>query len=105
MRIRVLGQHVPVSIAVLAFTEGALAFLALYAAVYIRVEIPIARLRTLGVELGPLWPRGLVFAAIVIVCLLAFGLYSGRQRAQLTGVFLRVGAALIVAWGVLAAIQ
>jgi sugar transferase (PEP-CTERM system associated) len=105
MRIRVLGQHVPVSIAVLAFVEGTLAFLALYAAVCIRFQTPITRLRLLEQQLGPLWPRGLMFAGIVVTSLLAFGLYSGRQRAQLTGIFLRLAAALAVASGVLAAVQ
>ena len=34
---------------------------------------------------------------IVVVCLLAFGLYSARQRAQASGVLVRVVAALAVA--------
>ena len=105
MRIRVLGQHVPLSIAVLALIEAAIAFVALYAAVAIRLETPIRHLPLLEHKLGPLWPRGLVFAAIVVTSLLAFGLYSGRQRAQLPGVFLRLGAALVVASAVLAAIE
>jgi len=104
MRIRVLGQHVPVSIAVLAFAEGTLAFLALYAAVFLRFETPVARIHALEIKLGPLWPRGLVFSAIVVMSLLAFGLYSGRQRAQLTGIVLRLGAALVVASGLSAAL-
>jgi sugar transferase (PEP-CTERM system associated) len=104
MRIRVLGQFVPVSIAVLAFIEGLIALIALYAAVSIRFDTPILQVRHLEHDLGPLWPRGVVFAAVVVICLLAFGLYSGRQRAQLSGVFLRVAAALVVASGAMAAI-
>jgi sugar transferase (PEP-CTERM system associated) len=104
MRIRVLGQFVPVSIAVLALIEGLIAFVALYAAVCMRFETPISALQALERELGSLWPRGLVFSAIVVTCLLAFGLYSGRQRAQLTGVFVRLAAALIVASGAMAAV-
>jgi len=95
MRIRVLGQHVPASIAVLALIEGALAFLALFLAVSIRFQSPISHPQLPEPAAGALWPRGLVFAVIIVTCLLAFGLYSGRQRAQLTGVFLRLAAALV----------
>jgi sugar transferase (PEP-CTERM system associated) len=104
MRIRVLGQYVPVSLGVLALIEVGLAFLALYAAVLIRFQTPISHLPNLEQELGPLWPRGLAFSVIVAICLLAFGLYSSRQRAQLAGIFVRLVAALVVASGAIAAV-
>ena len=105
MRIRVLGQNLPASLAVLALIEALLAFLALYAAVSIRFQTN--RLWELEQQfpLGPLLLRGLIFAAIVVICLLAFGLYSGRQRARPAGVLVRLGAALLVASGVLAVVQ
>jgi len=104
MRIRVLGQYVPASIAVLALVEALLAILAMYAAVLIRFETPIVKLHQLEQHLGPLWPRALVFSAIVTVCLLAFGLYSARQRAPLSGVVVRLAAALVVASAAIAAV-
>jgi sugar transferase (PEP-CTERM system associated) len=104
MRIRVLGQHVPVSLAVLAIMEALLVFSALYAAVCIRFATPFSHFRELERELGPMWPRGVVFSAIVVICLAAFGLYSGRQRAQLGGVFLRLLAALLVSSAAMAAL-
>src|SRR2546429_4198687 len=96
MRIRVLGQHVPASLAVLALIEVGLAFLAVYAAVLLRFQTRFSHLSNLERELGPLRPRGLVFSAIVGVCLLAFGLYSSRRRAQVGGIFLRLAVALVV---------
>ena len=104
MRIRVLGQYLPVSIAVLALVEAVLAYLAMYAAVLARFDTPVWELHGLERHLGPLWPRALVFSAIVATCLLAFGLYSGRQRAQLAGVVVRLGAALVVASAAIAAV-
>jgi len=104
MRIRVLGQYVPISIAVLALVEATIAFLAVYAAVCIRYRTPLSHLGLLELELGPLWPRAGSFALIVVLCMLAFGLYSARQRAQLSGVLVRVGAALLVATCALAAV-
>ena len=103
MRIRVLGQHVPGSIAVLAAIEAMLAFFAMYAAVLIRFDTPISKLHQLQTHLGPLWPRALLFSAIVIICLLAFGLYSARQRAPLTGVAVRLAAALVITSAAIAA--
>lgn len=97
MRIRILGQHVPISIAVLAFAEAVIAFVAVYAAALIRFEIPLSHLGLLQKDIGVLWPRAAMFAVIVVVCLMAFGLYSARQRAQLSGVLVRVAAALLVA--------
>ncbi|MGH9642925.1 MAG: TIGR03013 family XrtA/PEP-CTERM system glycosyltransferase, partial [Terriglobales bacterium] len=103
MRIRVLGQYLPVSIAALALIEAVLAFVAMYAAVLIRFDTPLSRLHRLEHHLGPLWPRALIFSVIVTVCLLAFGLYSARQRAQLTGVVVRLAAALVVSSAAIAA--
>src|ERR1700680_1633708 len=104
MRIRVLGQNVPASIAVLALIEAGLAFFALYAAVLIRYDTPVRALRDLEREIAPIWPRAMVFSAIVVVCLLAFGLYSGRQRAQFTGLVVRLAAALVVSSAAIAAV-
>src|SRR6185312_13308648 len=104
MRIRVLGQSLPVSIAALALIEAFSAFLAMYAAVLIRFDTPLYRLHQIEQQLGPLWPRALVFSAIVTTCLLAFGLYSARQRAPLTGVVVRLAAALVIASAAIAAV-
>jgi sugar transferase (PEP-CTERM system associated) len=104
MRIRILGQQVPISIAVLAFAEAAIAFLSVYAAALIRFEIPLSHLPLLQQDIGALWPRAAMFALIVVVCLMAFGLYSARQRAQLSGVLVRVAAALVVAACAVAAV-
>src|SRR6202163_1191986 len=104
MRIRVLGQYVPASLGVLALIDVGLAFLALYAAVLIRFQTPINHLSNLEEELGPLWPRALLFSAIVAICLLALGLYSSRQRAQLGGIFVRLVAAMLVTSGAIAAV-
>ncbi len=104
MRIRVLGQQVPASIGALALAEGAIAFLAMYGAVLIRFQSPLSHLQQVQAEQGPLWPRATLFGLIVVVCLMAFGLYSARQRVQLSGVLVRVVAALVVASCAIAAV-
>jgi sugar transferase (PEP-CTERM system associated) len=104
MRIRVLGQSVPASIAALALVEGALSFLAVYAAALIRYPAALRAPLRLERELGPLWPGALLFSAIVVTCVLAFGLYSARQRAQAAGILVRLVVALLVASCVVAAV-
>lgn len=74
MRIRMLGHHVPVSMAALSAIEAMVFFCAVY---------------------GALWPRALLFSAIMMACFLAFGLYSLRQQARLAGIALRVTIALL----------
>ena len=44
MRVRLLGQFVPASLALLAFIEAVLAFLALYAAASIRFDVGMGEL-------------------------------------------------------------
>ena len=95
-----VGVRVPVSVAVFALVEALVAFLALYFAVLVRFQAPFSRLQLLEAELGPLWPRALFFSLIVVIALMAFGLYSPRQRPQrpqLPDVLVRVVAALLVA--------
>jgi len=96
MRVRILGQYVPASLALLALIEAVLAFLALYAAASIRFDAGVHELPEVEQQYGPLWPRGVAFSVIVIGCLLAFGLYNSRQRVQLSGVMARVVVALVV---------
>jgi sugar transferase (PEP-CTERM system associated) len=91
MRFRLLGQHIHVSIAMLALVEALLAAGALWLAVVVRLGTDYA---TLERPIGPLWPRMALFSVVMLVCLLALGLYSARQRARTFGIFVRVIAAV-----------
>lgn len=103
MRIRVLGHHVPVSMAVLSAIEAIVFFGAVYGAVLARFG-DLAVPDTLGDLQGALWPRALLFSAIMMICFLAFGLYSLRQRARLAGIALRIAVALLVGFVITAAL-
>ena len=89
-----LGQHVPVSIAVLSAVEAVVFFAAVYAAVMARFGTALVPDAAADLA-GALWPRALLFSAVMMVCFLAFGLYSLRQRARLAGLALRVAVALL----------
>jgi len=97
MRVKVFGQHLHASILVLATLETLLFFALLVAAGFVRFGTDLGRFEHLQ---GPLWPRALVFSISMLASLLAFGLYSARQRARSAGILVRVVAAVLA--GVLA---
>jgi sugar transferase (PEP-CTERM system associated) len=98
MRVRLFGQYVHVSIVVLAVIDAAVFFGALLAAYWVRFHTwhptsPISARSTL-------WQCATIFSVVNLVSLLALGIYSARQRARTTGVFVRllagVGASVLV---------
>ncbi len=103
MRIRVFGHYLYASIAVLALIEAGVFFGAVYAAVLVRFRSFGLMVNDPGVN-GALWPRALLFSAIMVMCLLAFGLYSARQRARLLGIALRIILSVLMAFVVASAL-
>src|SRR5580704_18612625 len=101
MRIRLIGEHVYVSIVALVAAELAFCCAAFILAVYVRFGADLTGF--VGVY-GPLWPRALVFSVVMVVCLAAFGLYSARQRARTIGTVLRVVAAMVAGVAVTAVV-
>lgn len=104
MRIRVFGQYVYLSIAILTLIEAVVFYGSVYGAVLARFEADsgsIARFRGLQ---GPLWTRALLFTFVMVMCLLAFGLYSARQRARFAGIVLRLAVALATGFAVTSAL-
>jgi sugar transferase (PEP-CTERM system associated) len=91
MRIRVLGQYLQGSLAILALAELAVLSGAMFAAILLRFRTNLPEIENL---VGPLWSRMLLYSAVMIACLFAFGLYSARQRAPAFGIAVRMGAAV-----------
>jgi sugar transferase (PEP-CTERM system associated) len=87
MRFRVFGQYVQGSVIALAAIELVVVALVFSAAVQLRFLTPVT---FLSESLGPLLPRMLLFSGCILTGMLAFGLYSPRQRARAFGIFLRL---------------
>ena len=105
MRIRVFGHYVYASIAVLALIEALVFFGAVYGAALVRFHGSLSFVSDPSPDLsGALWPRALLFSAVTVMCLLAFGLYSARQRARLLGIALRIILAVLMAFLVASAL-
>jgi sugar transferase (PEP-CTERM system associated) len=92
MRIRLIGEHVHVSIAILGVVELAVCSLAFFVAALVRFGVDLPVFENIH---GPLWPRAMVFGVVMVVCFTAFGLYSARQRARAFGIVVRVFAATV----------
>ena len=98
MRIRVFGHYVYVSIALLAGAEAVVFFASVYGAALLRFHGTLGAMPEAPDPNGSLWPRALVFSAVMVVCLLAFGMYSARQRARFVGLAVRLILAVILAF-------
>jgi sugar transferase (PEP-CTERM system associated) len=98
MRLRLLGHHVNLSIAVMSAAEACVFFAAVFLAFRLRFgtwSLPTSPWWTLWVGAG-------LYGLANLISLLAFGLYSSRQRSRAAGVFIRLIAAVLIATGVLA---
>lgn len=90
MAIRIFQHYWHLHLAVLAVIEGVIFFFAPFAAAYLRFSSqPLAE-----EMLGPMLPRGVVFAAVLFVSMAAMGLYNSRQRSRLAGLIARVAASV-----------
>jgi sugar transferase (PEP-CTERM system associated) len=94
MRIRVFGQYVYLSIAILTVLEAVLFYGSVYGAALARFHADYGSITDLKDLHGALWTRALLFTIVMVTCLLAFGLYSARQRARFAGIVLRLAVAL-----------
>lgn len=94
---RIFRHYIHLPIAVLALFE-ALAFLSI---AYVAVYLPHGELPQ---RLGPIWPRALLFTAVVMLCLIATGLYSIRLRASYFGTLVRIGTSILAAVAITALI-
>jgi sugar transferase (PEP-CTERM system associated) len=95
MRVRLFGQYLHVSIAALAAVEAVVFFGSLMLAYRTRFHT-LGPVSWLGGS-GSLWLCALAFCVVNLVSLLALGLYSSRQRARTSGLFVRLIAALAAA--------
>jgi len=94
MRVHLFGHPVPRSMVMLAMIEAAAVFYALIVAHLVRFHLnPYA----VDYDEGAMWARGMLFTGATFFCTMAFGLYSGRQRARTVGIFFRVLASVCAA--------
>jgi sugar transferase (PEP-CTERM system associated) len=108
MRIRAFGQYLHLPFAVLTALEAVLFFTLLIAVSWLRGQVDLAASAEHGVVnalISAHWRGGVLFSFVLIISLLALGLYSTRQRARAGGVAVRIILALVSAVAVLAVLM
>lgn len=91
MAIRIFQHYWQLPLAFLALLEGLAFFVAPYTAALLRFD---ATLPEIEGQLGPMFPRALLFACVLFVSMAATGLYNSRQRSRLAGMLARVAASV-----------
>lgn len=91
MAIRIFQHYWHLHLALLAVVESVIFFFSPYAAALLRFGGEASS----DDALGPMLPRGIVFACVLFISMAAMGLYNSRQRSRLPGLIARVAASLI----------
>jgi sugar transferase (PEP-CTERM system associated) len=100
--IRVIKHHLRLPILLVAASEAVVFMLAPYLAVAI---YPDAWNGGQDAADPALWHRSLLFAASALLCFAATGLYDARQRSAMSGILLRVLAAVLAVYAVTAMVS
>ena len=91
MSFRIFNLHLRLSLLLLALLEGALLLLVPHLVTWLGLGSFGDRL---GTSSDPVWGGSVVFALLGLLSMLAVGLYSTRQRADITGLAVRVFVAV-----------
>lgn len=84
--IRIFRHYLRLPFLVLGLVEAGAFLVAFYAGVYLRFSDQPA---AIDESVGPLLPRGIIFSLVLVVALVAVGLYQARLREGRTGIVLR----------------
>jgi len=92
--VRIFGHYVSRSFILLGILENLLLQAAIGVSVWLRFgDIDPA---TLEVPIYPVWPKAMVYSLVMLLCLVAVGLYHRDHRATSGGVLLRIIIALML---------
>lgn len=104
MPVRLVNGHLHLSIALLGFAEGAVAFGSVYLAIVLRFESAADSISLFHATVGVIWPRALLIAGVTLIGLASMGLYQLRQRAGFSAIVVRLLIAILFAHVALALI-
>jgi len=88
-------------IVVLALVEALALLCVPYAGALLRFESELPRIETV---VGPIWPRALLFTFLILLAMVAMGLYSARLRATFAGILMRAATSVCIATAAIALI-
>lgn len=85
--IKLFRHYIRIPFLILAIAEVIILIASVYAAAYLRFLGDSVEIQE---SVGPLLPRAILFSSIMLLSMLAMGLYQGRLREGLLGILLRV---------------
>lgn len=92
MAIRIFQHYWQLPLALLATVEASVFFLAPHTAAALQLD---PKLSLSASVFGPMFPRALLFAGVMFLCMTAMGLYNARQRSRLIGLLGRLAASVL----------
>ncbi|HKE95389.1 MAG TPA: TIGR03013 family XrtA/PEP-CTERM system glycosyltransferase [Povalibacter sp.] len=95
MAIRIFQHYWQLPLALLAFVEASVFFLAAYFALLFGLDPSLPR--GAGSIVSLVYPQALLFAGVMFLCMTAMGLYNARQRSRLAGLLARMVASVVAA--------
>ncbi len=98
MPIRIFNHYIQLPVLILGLIEVTVLVASVYAGAYLRFSGSLAEITQ---SIGPLLPRGLVFAAVMILSMVAMGLYHARLQPRRVGMLLRVAVSFVLSGAVL----
>ena len=99
MPIRILNHYLHPQILILGVLETLALVAGVYAGTYLRFS---GDAEVIYGSIGSLWPRALLIAAVVIISMVAMGLYHARMRPKRTGIAVRLIASFAFSGAALA---
>lgn len=99
MPVRFFNHYIHLSILLLGAIEAAIFVASVYIGALIRFSGDTV---TVEQSVGPLLPRALLYAFIMILSLMAMGLYRSHMQATRAGILVRVAASFVLGGAVLA---
>lgn len=96
MPVRIFRHYVQLPVLILGAVEAVLLIVSVYAGAALR------HAGSFEPVTAPLWPRGLAFAAVVITCMVAMGLYQARVQTRKLATLIRLVASFVLGGAALA---
>ncbi len=90
--VRIFRHYVPIQLVVLALLEASVFYGAIHLGAAIRFDS-----RDL-LQIGPLWPRSLMFALVMLVCMTALGLYTRETPQGNWAYYAKFTASFVLGW-------
>jgi sugar transferase (PEP-CTERM system associated) len=97
MPVRIFNGHLHLPQLLLVLSETGIALLSVYGAVLTRFYNYSQPIGAFHSTVGPVWPRALAFASVMLLALASLGLYQIRQRNRFSGVLVRLLIAVLLA--------